>query len=220
MTTSNTPGEQPDQILPYTIVLGDTPKRNPVQKWLRDVWGLSQDAESGNLVVQLILSNINAVAKHIKTLRQDQKRLATNTTANGDQLDDHELRVRKLERTIAFYEKHVESLRYYKPKLERELNEEEGVTGKIVPPTEMAIEEMCFLCGKPLEKGQLVTTGEAVNAGTGEVRTVTAHAVCANNETPLTGLVDAGGTPIKSDAAETSRSLAHMADVDAEEGQG
>lgn len=208
-----------EAIMPHTILLGDSPKRNKVQKFLRDMWGLTQDADSGNLVVGLILSNLAALAKHIKTLRGDQRRLARNTSANGDQLDEHEGRIRRLERSLAFYEKHVESMRHYKPKLERELADDEAPS-KIVPPTEMEVQEMCFLCGKPLEKGQLVTSGEAVNATTGEVRSVIAHAACASGATPLTGLVDAGGNSIKSEAQDTSRSLSHMDDMQAEEGEG
>jgi len=195
------------------IIVGDAPVRNRVQKWLRDVWGLSQDAESGNLVARLLSSNIAALANNIRKLRGHVVLVANHTTANGDQLDEHARQIGDLERRLSYYERNCETIRYAKSKLERITEAERKLAGEPVA------EPMCPLCELPIKDDDLVP--EALTS----MGPLVVHVSCLQERTkpgPFDrgGLVDAGGTPIISDAAETSRSLAHMADVDAEEGQG
>jgi hypothetical protein len=210
--------------LPDTIIVGDAPKHNRVQKWLRDVIGLSQDAESGNHVTQLIGSNLAAITKHIRQLRRDQRHIVETADQDITNLERVNERVRLLERKMQWYEQHVESMRYAKTKLDRIIDKEEGTAGRIVPASEeMEVQDTCFFCRKPLEKGQLVMVGSAM--GPDGPQEIAAHTDCYNTYTQPKGvagngkLLDASGNEIRNEAADTSRNLSHMADDDCQTGE-
>jgi hypothetical protein len=191
-----------------TLLLGDPPKNNAVQRWIRDVIGLSQDCESGTTIVDLIMSNIAAISRNIMRVRKDQKLTVDAIAHETDQREELQRKVDFLERRLSFYEAHNESIRFQRGRLNNIIAAEEKLQASPV------IEEMCAVCMQPLEG--LVHRVET------DVGPVTLHEACYQQVnaagpgatvTPEGTILDASGEAIRRQAVDTSASLAHMAET-------